>query len=68
MSSNDQTTKATTESKADPQISFNQTVRDAGFRNFNDFLLSYGLRMNNHDDVLEGKAILRAMFPERKNI
>ncbi|QDS77741.1 hypothetical protein FKW77_004617 [Venturia effusa] len=44
-------------------LSFNQAVRDAGFRNFNDFLLSYGLRVYNHDDVLEGRAILRGMYP-----
>lgn len=35
--------------------------KDAGFRNFNEFLLSYGLRMYNDDDVQEGKAILREM-------
>ena len=36
-------------------------AKDAGFRNFPEFLLSYGLRLHNPDDVEEGKAILRAM-------
>ncbi|TID17840.1 hypothetical protein E6O75_ATG10485 [Venturia nashicola] len=63
---NSRTTDTTSE--ADPQVSFNQTVRDAGFRNFHEFLLSYNLRISEHDDVEEGKAILRGLFPERKNI
>lgn len=36
-------------------------AKDAGFDNFKAFLLSYGLRLENNDDVQEGKAILRAM-------
>jgi len=36
-------------------------AKDAGFDNFPAFLLSYGLRIYNHDDVEEGKAILRGM-------
>ncbi|KAF9740512.1 hypothetical protein PMIN06_001641 [Paraphaeosphaeria minitans] len=36
-------------------------AKDGGFRNFKNFLESYGLRIWNHDDVEEGKAILRAM-------
>ena len=54
--------------KKDSNVSFNQTIRDAGFDNLNQFLLSHNLRMYNPDDVEEGKAILRAMFPERMNI
>jgi hypothetical protein len=33
----------------------------AGFTSFPNFLLSYGLRIYNPDDVEEGKAILRGM-------
>jgi hypothetical protein len=36
-------------------------AKDAGFRNFPSFLLSYGLGIWNHNDVEEGKAILRGM-------
>ncbi|KAF2031273.1 hypothetical protein EK21DRAFT_63430 [Setomelanomma holmii] len=36
-------------------------AKDAGFDNFPAFLLSYGLRIYNDDDVQEGKAILRGM-------
>lgn len=36
-------------------------AKAAGFRNFKDFLESYGLSLDNHDDVEEGKAILRDM-------
>jgi hypothetical protein len=36
-------------------------AKDAGFDNFPTFLLSYGLRIWNHEDVQEGKAILRGM-------
>jgi len=47
----------------DPQsiTNTNAAAKDAGFRNFPEFLLSYGLRIWNHDDVEEGKAILRGM-------
>lgn len=36
-------------------------VKAAGFRNFPEFLLSYGLRIYNPEDVEEGKAILKAL-------
>lgn len=36
-------------------------AKGAGFRNFNNFLQSYGLRIWNDDDIQEGKGILRAM-------
>ncbi|KAF2856786.1 hypothetical protein T440DRAFT_463006 [Plenodomus tracheiphilus IPT5] len=36
-------------------------AKDAGFRHFPDFLLSYGLHISSPDDVKEGKAILRGM-------
>jgi hypothetical protein len=39
----------------------NAAAKDAGHRNFPEFLLSYGLRIYNIDDVEEGKAILRGM-------
>jgi hypothetical protein len=39
----------------------NAAAKHAGFDNFPAFLLSYGLRIYNHDDVEEGKAILRGM-------
>jgi hypothetical protein len=39
----------------------NAAAKDAGFANFYEFLLSYGLRLSNYDDVQEGKAILRGM-------
>jgi hypothetical protein len=39
----------------------NAAAKDAGHENFPTFLLSYGLRIYNDDDVEEGKAILRAM-------
>jgi hypothetical protein len=39
----------------------NAAAKDAGFQDFSNFLLSYGLRLYNADDVQEGRAILRAM-------
>lgn len=39
----------------------NAAAKDAGFDNFKAFLLSYGLRLENDDDVQEGRAILQAM-------
>ena len=36
-------------------------IKDAGFRNKNEFMLSYGLRMKNQDDYEEAKAILDGM-------
>jgi hypothetical protein len=38
-----------------------KAAKDAGHRNFPEFLLSYGLRIYNEEDVEEGKAILRGM-------
>jgi hypothetical protein len=40
------------------QKSNNQMVREAGYDNFKDFAESYGLKMFNHEDVEEAKAIL----------
>lgn len=42
-------------------ISTDMAAKDAGFENFETFLLSYGLRIYNWDDVEEGKGILTAM-------
>ena len=36
-------------------------AKDAGHNNFPAFLLSYGLKIWNEEDVEEGKAILRGM-------
>lgn len=36
-------------------------AKDAGFDNFPAYVLSYGLRIYNEDDVEESKAILRGM-------
>ena len=36
-------------------------AKDAGFKDFPSFHLSYGLRPENPDDVEEGKEILHAM-------
>lgn len=47
-------------------MSFNGMVKAAGFTSFNQFLLSYGLRMYNPDDVEEGKRILYALFEKDK--
>ena len=57
------THRQTTMSSADKsQIkNANSAAKDAGFDNFPAFLLSYGLRIYNLDDVEEGKAILRGM-------
>ena len=35
-----------------------QMVKDAGFDNVNHMMQSYGLKMHNHEDVQEAKAIL----------
>jgi len=39
-------------------------VKKSGFRNFPEFLLSYGLKIHNPEDVEEGKTILRALFED----
>jgi hypothetical protein len=39
----------------------NAAAKDAGHRNFPEFLQSYGLRISNDDDIQDGRAILRAM-------
>lgn len=33
-------------------------IKDAGFNNMNQMMQSYGLKMHNHEDVEEAKAIL----------
>jgi hypothetical protein len=48
--------------KAAKKMSQDQMVKEAGFRNFPQFLLSYGLKIYNPGDVEEGKAILNALF------
>jgi hypothetical protein len=45
----------------------NAAAKDAGFDNFPAFLWSYGLRLESHDDVDEGKSILRGMDMVFKN-
>jgi hypothetical protein len=50
-----------TNNKPQPAGSTHQAAKDAGFKDFNAFLLSYNLRIECSDDVEEGKAILRAM-------
>jgi hypothetical protein len=50
------------ETKTTKQMSQYQMVKAAGFRNFPEFLLSYGLKIHNPEDVEEGKAILKALF------
>ena len=47
-------------------MSFNQMVREAGFTSFNQFMLSYGLKLSNSEDVEEGKTILKALFQDRR--
>ena len=49
---------ATTEPK---KWNTTSAAKDAGHTSFPNFLLSYGLRIYNPDDVEEGKAILRGM-------
>jgi len=49
---------ATTETK---KWNTTSAAKDAGHTSFSNFLLSYGLRIYNPDDVEEGKAILRGM-------
>jgi hypothetical protein len=48
-------------STADKKWNTTSAAKDAGFRNFPEFLLSYGLRIYNHEDVEQGKEILRGM-------
>ncbi|KAF2867231.1 hypothetical protein BDV95DRAFT_188033 [Massariosphaeria phaeospora] len=43
------------------KINTNKASQYAGFRHFVHFLQSYGLKISDHDDVEEGKAILRGM-------
>jgi hypothetical protein len=33
-------------------------IKDAGFNNMNHMMQSYGLKMHNHEDIQEAKAIL----------
>lgn len=39
----------------------NAASKDYGHKDFRMFLLSYGLQIWNHEDVEEGKAILRGL-------
>lgn len=48
-------------------MSLNEMVKAAGFTSFNQFLLSYNLRIYDDDDVQEGKRILRALFEQNGN-
>ncbi|BDD59743.1 hypothetical protein MPDQ_002907 [Monascus purpureus] len=36
-------------------------IQDCGFENFRDFMLSYGLRLEDDDDVKEANAILDSL-------
>ncbi|KAK5046854.1 hypothetical protein LTR84_007208 [Exophiala bonariae] len=60
----DKSSSRNTNTQADTtsQMSFNQMVKNAGFRNFDHFMQSYGLKMHDHDDIQEGKAILNALY------
>ncbi|KAK5232149.1 hypothetical protein LTR47_006678 [Exophiala xenobiotica] len=51
--------------KSGQEMGFNDMVRAAGFTSFNQFLLSYNLRVYNDEDVQEGKAILQALFDKK---
>ncbi len=53
------------EEKSGKEMGFNEMVRAAGFTSFNQFLLSYNLRVYNDEDVQEGKAILQALFGKK---
>jgi hypothetical protein len=33
-------------------------IKDAGFNNMNHMMQSYGLKMSNHEDIQEARAIL----------
>lgn len=48
-------------SNSNDEISVTKAAKAAGFTSFNHFLLSYGLRIYEMDDVEEGKAILKGM-------
>jgi hypothetical protein len=54
--------KTNTTANSTNEMSFDQMVKNAGFRNFNHFMQSYGLKMHDDDDVQEGKAILNALY------
>jgi hypothetical protein len=62
--SNSQVGTAPSFSKVDAP--FKQAVHDAGFESFGDLLSSFNLNSNS-DDLEEGMAILRGLFPG-KNI
>ncbi|KIW48969.1 hypothetical protein PV05_10693 [Exophiala xenobiotica] len=47
------------------EMGFNEMVRAAGFTSFNQFLLSYNLRVYNDEGVQEGKAILKVLFDKK---
>lgn len=44
-----------------PATGTDAAAKDAGFKNFKEFLEAYGLRLHDHTDIEEGKAILRTM-------
>jgi len=41
-------------------MSERQLLKECGFKDMNEFMLSYGLKIQNHADVQEAKAILDA--------
>lgn len=41
-------------------------VQEAGFTSFNQFMLSYGLKIHDPDDIKEAQAILKALFANDK--
>jgi hypothetical protein len=51
--------------KCGKEMGINEMVRAAGFTSFNQFPLSYNLRVYNDEDVQEGKAILQALFDKK---
>ena len=51
--------------KSGKEMGLNEMVRAAGFTSFDQFLLSYNLRVYNDEDVQEGKAILQALFDKK---
>lgn len=43
------------------ETSTSRLIKDGGYRNMNDFMLSYGLRMGEPDDHEEARQILEGM-------
>jgi hypothetical protein len=44
-----------------PATCTDQAAKDAGFKDFEEFLEAYGLCLHEHTDIEEGKAIFRTM-------